>query len=113
MIDADVVSTETRFADDTNTEISNIHEDDSSDDDEEEAVLLIPTSAVTTSAFDSLFRAFGCNSDTPHNYFKQLQETKQFLLISQTSKLKQKQVADFLTHSHTMTPFDAPGKQAF
>ena len=43
MIDADVVATETRSADDIIPEISNIHEDDSSYDDKEEAVLPIPT----------------------------------------------------------------------
>ena len=61
------------------SEISNIHEDDSSNDDVEEAVLPIPKSAETTSAFDSLFRSFECNSDIPHDYFKQLQKMKQFL----------------------------------
>ena len=75
----------------------NIHEDDSSNDDEEEAILPIPTSAETSSAFDCLVRAFECNSDILHDYFKQLQEMKQFLATSQTSKLKQKQVTDFFS----------------
>ena len=82
MIDADIVATETRSADDIISEISNIHEDDLSDDDEEEAILPIPTSAETTSAFNFLFCAFECNSEIPHDYFKQLQEVKQFLITS-------------------------------
>ena len=67
-IDADVVATETRCADDIISGISNIHEDDSSDDDDD--VLPIPISAETTSAFDYLFCAFECNSDIPHGYKK-------------------------------------------
>ena len=88
MIGAEVVAKETRTADNIISEISNIHEDDSSDDDEEEAILPISTTAETTSAFDCLFRAFVCISDIPHDYFKELQEMKQVLVTSQTSKLK-------------------------
>ena len=69
------------------SEMSNIHESDSSID---EGVLSIPTSAETTSANNCLFRSFECNSDIPHDYFKQSQEMKQFLVSSQTSKLNRK-----------------------
>ena len=86
------------------SEISNIHEDDLNDEDEEEAVLPIPTSAETTSAFDSLFCAFELNSGIPHDFFKQLQEMKQFLVASQTPKLKQKQVTDFFSRYNTYLP---------
>ena len=34
-----------------------------------------------------------------------------FLLFPQC--LQKQSVVDVLTHSHTITPFDAPGKQAF
>ena len=97
MIGTDVVATKTRSAYDIIPEISNTREDNSSDDDEEEAVLPIPTSAETTSAFDCLFRAFVFNSDITYDYFKQLQEMKQFLVTSQPSKLKQQQVTDFFS----------------
>ena len=33
-------------------------------------------SRETTSAFECLFHAFECNSEIPHDYFKQLQEMK-------------------------------------
>ena len=72
------------------SKISNIHEGDSNIDHEEEAVLPIPTSAESSSTFDCLFRSFECNSDIPHDYFKQLQEMKQFLVTSQTPKLNRK-----------------------
>ena len=97
MIYADVEATETRSADDIISEISNVHEEDSSDDDEEEAVLPIPTSAETTSPFDCLLHAFECNSDVPHDCFKQLQEMKQFLVTGLSSELKQKRVTDFFS----------------
>ena len=49
---------------------------------------------------------------------KEIARNEQFLLFTQCFLLNQKIVSQIsniyvLIHSHTMTPFDAPGKQAF
>ena len=74
-----------------------------------------PFLSIERPSFSGLLKSFLCGKEFTLYHAIPIVKVRHFLL-TQCFLPNQQQIASLakhLTHSHTMTPFDTPGKQAF